>query len=477
MSNNESPSLAAAPDVVALFRRVIAHWPVVFATLALGALVTLRVVQVRRATFRSEAVIVYHAGVEKALGASGGPDDSIRTLGSRLKETLLAQKTLRGVIDEMHLYPDIVTAAGHAAAVEQMRRRVEIKSRSQDTFAIAFEGSDRDEAQKVCTRLADVLIADGARRAEADAHRTVAFLDAQMQQAEAELTAAERASSELFQAHPELAAGGGLGTEAILAQKAAEERRKQGRPAPPAARERPSPGAAPGAADRPPPIDPVLLAEHAQAKADVAAATKALAEVSQKYTDEHPAVIEARAALAAAQAALRRAQEAVAAALARESRPAETPADPYADPHPRPAAAAVAAPREPMAPVAPADKVALETQATQLSRTLSLVKGHHADLETRLYHARMVEIAAGAGLGAGLTVLDPAYRPSVPSNAPNRIVAGIGLLASLAVGVLLSAAWGLFLDDRLFSANEVEGVVAVPVLGAVPRSSRRRARA
>jgi hypothetical protein len=238
----------------------------------------------------------------------------------------------------------------------------------------------------------------------------------------------------------------------------------------------------------------VLLAAHAQAKADVAAATKTLAEVSQKYTDEHPAVIEARAALASAQAELRRAQEAVAAALAQESRPAETRADPYADPPPKPAAPMATAPRDPIAAVgrgsgaqpgspgeAPvvdrSDTVALETQASQLSRNLSLAKEHHAHLEAPLYRARMVEIAAGAGLGAGLTILDPAYRPSLPSNAPNRTVAGIGLLASLAAGVLLSAAWGLFLDDRLFSANEVEGVVPVPVLGAVPRSSRRRARA
>ena len=49
----------------------------------------------------------------------------------------------------------------------------------------------------------------------------------------------------------------------------------------------------------------------------------------------------------------------------------------------------------------------------------------------------------------------------------------MGLAASIVVGVVLSAAWGLFLDDRLFAASEIEGIVMVPVLGVVPREKRR----
>jgi capsular polysaccharide biosynthesis protein len=50
----------------------------------------------------------------------------------------------------------------------------------------------------------------------------------------------------------------------------------------------------------------------------------------------------------------------------------------------------------------------------------------------------------------------------------------IGLAASVVVGLVLSAAWGLFLDDRVFSPAEIEVIVMVPVLGAVPKERDKK---
>ncbi len=42
--------------------------------------------------------------------------------------------------------------------------------------------------------------------------------------------------------------------------------------------------------------------------------------------------------------------------------------------------------------------------------------------------------------------------------------------AALVVGVLLAAARGLLLDDRLFDASEVDSLGLVPLLGSVPKA-------
>lgn len=117
--------------------------------------------------------------------------------------------------------------------------------------------------------------------------------------------------------------------------------------------------------------------------------------------------------------------------------------------------------------------VTLEMEWSRLTRSLTLARAHQVELESKLYKFEMVASTAESGIGASISLVNPAYKPSGPSNAPNKIVVMMGLTASIAVGLVLSAAWGLFLDDRLFSPNEIEGIVMVPVLGVVPRDKRK----
>ena len=102
---------AAAPgatDLATLLRRVFAHWPVVIVTLLVGGLITLQVVRTRKPQFKSETVVFYREGIGKSVTGPTEDKDALRLLGTKLKETLLAQQTLRGIIDEFHLYPDTV---------------------------------------------------------------------------------------------------------------------------------------------------------------------------------------------------------------------------------------------------------------------------------------------------------------------------------------------------------------------------------
>jgi hypothetical protein len=470
--------------VGALIRRCLAHWPVIVVIMVLGAIITSQVVRTRKATYKSETVIFYREGIGKAISGPTDSQDTIRGLGQKLKETLLAQQSLRKLIDEFHLYPDIVQKSGYAEAVDQMRKKTDFKSRSQDTFAIAFEGQDRDQAQKVCARMADLLIAENAKRVQEDSKGTTEFLEAEKKRADEELDRVEREVSQFLQAHPEFAsAKDGLGTEILaLRNKAEEEEKKRNRPK--TGRLPPRSGSGiPGVSDAAAAaVDPVLLTARTQALTELAAAKKDYDEKSAHYTAQHPDVRSAAERKASAEAALRTAEAAIAMAAPKEEAPRPKKVvidDPYSDTAPKPVAANPPDPDDKPKPKAKADPeqgskiVTIETDWARLGRALALAKSHQADYESRLYRAEQAASVAEAGYASAIVVLDPAFKPSAPSNAPNRTVVVIGLVASIALGIVLSAAWGLFLDDRLFSPNEIEGSVMVPVLGVVPRDKRK----
>ena len=118
--------------------------------------------------------------------------------------------------------------------------------------------------------------------------------------------------------------------------------------------------------------------------------------------------------------------------------------------------------------------VSLEMEWARLSRVVAITRIRQSDLEQKLYRAEMVASTAESGHGTNIAILDPAYRPSGPSNAPNKTIVVLGLGVSIAVGLLLCAAWGLLLDDRVFASSEVEAAVMVPVLGVIPRPKTTR---
>src|SRR3954471_1362726 len=90
------------PTIGALLRRVGAHWHVALLVLTLGLGVTGIVVKNRKLSYRSETVIFYREGIQRAFIGEGG-GDPLKQLGAKLKEMLLSQSTLKVVIDECHL--------------------------------------------------------------------------------------------------------------------------------------------------------------------------------------------------------------------------------------------------------------------------------------------------------------------------------------------------------------------------------------
>ena len=65
---------------------------------------------------------------------------------------------------------------------------------------------------------------------------------------------------------------------------------------------------------------------------------------------------------------------------------------------------------------------------------------------------------------------EPARRPGAPSGTNPMLLRAAGVGAAFVVGLLLAAARGLLLDDRLFDASEVDSLGLVPLLGSVPKA-------
>jgi uncharacterized protein involved in exopolysaccharide biosynthesis len=487
-----------APDIGALVKRIFAHWQVVLVTLTLGGLITAQIVRTRKAYFKSETVISYREGIGASVTGAQPNPDAVKILGARLKEQLIAQQNLRRIIEEFHLYPELVSKGLMADAVDLMRKKTEFKSRSVETFAISFEGTKPEEAQKVAARMADILVTENNKRSAEETRGSSEFLEVEMKRVDEECERIEREESAFLRAHPEFQHGkDGIGIEARNKLQAEIDRQKKhsrgkGRlkPAANAPPGLPAP-AAPGAPAAPA-VDPVLITVRTSAAQELASAQKDLADKSARFTEAHPDVRAARERVASAQAALKRAEDALASAQPREEAPAapspgpaKTGDDPYADSSAKPAdTAAPTADDKDKEDARPkrADPdgeildVNLEMEWVRLERTLGLARTRQGDMEAKLYKAELFESTLESGYGSSISVLDPAFKPTTPSNMPNQIVLLIGLGASVAVGLLLSATWGMFLDDRLFSPGEVEASVMVPLLGFVPRDTRSRSK-
>ncbi len=497
-----APPAAGGPNVGAIIKRMIAHLPVALVVLVLGVSITMVLSRSRKPAYVSETVIYYREGISRVYVGVEGEGDVLKALPARLKETLLSRAHLEKIIKEFNLYPQIVAAEGYIAAVDRFRTKITFKPRSAETFLISFEGATAEESQEVTARLADVLIEDMGERKKAQAKTTTDYLEAEKKRADDDLAKREMELARFITSHPEFATENNaeLAGSAVRAEKIKQiadpeimaiERQQQRLRAAVAAKDAPAAGggAAAGGAAGPGP-DATLQNQKAAADNELAAAQKDLADKSEKLTDNHPDVKAAKYRVSAAQAKVRDATVALTAAVA-ALRPAP--------------AAAVAAQKAAGDDLYDAptgdDKTRLERELQKNERDLQLRKrgvkpdttandtanriieaetewktlnrerekarSRQGDIDQRLFKARANETSELGGYNAQVQVLDPAFLPTQSATMGKGKFIGIGIAVSLLVGLVLAAAWGMLLDDRVFVADDLQPFA--PVLVAVPK--------
>ena len=483
------PPPPAMPNIAVLARRVFASWPIIVITAVIGVPLSFKVVKTKVPLFKSEGTLLFRGGI------NGDPSpDVLKALGSRVKESAVASSTLKRVIDDLHLSRQATEKGDYEALIATLRPRIETKPKGADTFAVTFDASSPEEAQQFTQRLCEVMMEENMKSRQDRAKDSIDFLEAEKKRADDDLEKAEKSRTLFMSQHPDFAVDGKEGTTIRAEQKAdatATQRKKIAvsiargrRVAAASGATSPTPGAAAGA----PAVDPVLVAARNQARTEVAAARKQLAERSINLTAQHPDVRAATLHVAAAETALEQAEAAIAAAQPVEA-PAPTPvamagADPYEEPSKAPKTPVAAVDGEPTAekpranPRLSADgepiAVEIESEWSHITRDVAEARSRRQLLETRLFQAEIAANSEVSGYGSQMVMPEPAT-PASPAGGVNpKLLRVGGMVGALILGVLLAAVRGILFDDRLFDASEVDSLGLAPLLGSVPKAKEEK---
>lgn len=88
-----------------------------------------------------------------------------------IRQELLARPVLQRAVEELNLYPELVSKGGVDAAVERMRKDLEVKVEGQTAFELSFSYPDKEVAAKVANRLPEIYGAEVLKVRQAQATR------------------------------------------------------------------------------------------------------------------------------------------------------------------------------------------------------------------------------------------------------------------------------------------------------------------
>jgi Mrp family chromosome partitioning ATPase/uncharacterized protein involved in exopolysaccharide biosynthesis len=455
--------------VFRLFRRTVRFWGAGAAALAIGILATGATIRFRPKTYRSEAVLYYREGLQWNPNEAS----SSRRIGQRLRDILLARNQLTKVIAETNLYPNLVQADRMGEAVEEMLLATTFKVTEGDIFVVSFTGSSPEEAQRVTSTLADTLMEENARLRSGQAEVAQSFLESEKKRNEVELASKEAEYVGFLAKHPEFlpdqSQQGGVGSSLrprtkppqsdadLLALRREEQRLRSQLPA-----ARQESGARLES-------DPAPALEEAEAK--LKAAQRDLSERRARFTEEHPDVRSASAALQVAEEGYRRASEAArtSAAPVRQSEVEQQLAEVQREIATYRRRQPQEAPGEDSVGAAGASQraVALEAEWARLSRQVAEARERFQQLDSKQFMASMTLSTLTSGQAAQLVVIDPAFLPAKPIGMSSTRLLILGIILSLTSGIGISLVLGL-LDDRLHERDDVERLAIAPILVEIP---------
>jgi capsular polysaccharide biosynthesis protein len=468
-------------SVLAFLKRTANFWPTPVIALTVGIVAASVFLYLRKPTYRSETVILYSQGT----GGGDAAEQSAqpRSVTVRLKELLMSRRKLERVVAEFALYPDVRRAYGMADGVDELKKHIDFRAPGGDTFSIAFEGTSPSQAQRITTRLAQLVIDEdaGLRKKQASVARD--FLVSEKGKTETKLRGAEQELASFMAEHPRFALDATPLTTgaAIRASVASGTSRGTAIPASAAGFRHGSVGPRTAAseanvaqtASREIVRDP--NGEEARASAALAAARADLAEQLGRYTAAHPDV-------RAAGASVERAQGRLALLTTDSNSKAPATLSPVTNgtKPPEPARIAPKVPRPTAPPMVrngvaadprEGDVVVLETQWSRLTRGVTEARQRQDQVETQLFKADILASSESGGHGLQMTVIDPAFFPARAVPPGRTTLAAVFLALSLVLGVL-GALLRAFLDDRIYERRDAARFAEVLV--EVPRLSKHR---
>lgn len=483
MTAHEQTSRDQMDRFARLIRRAFRYTGVAVLIVAMGAAASVAFALSRAHGYESETTLLHRQLIPQGVVDDRHVRTSSQELAARYGELAVSRDTLGAVMEDLNILRDVAERHGEAAALEEMRERVDFADRGAGAFRISYVGDTPEEAERVTRRIADIVIEkdDALRRERRDA--THQFLEAEKEAAESILEEREEALAAFIADNPEFADelgpdepqgawtralrerfGGSLpvAADARLAALERQRDRIQDRiRAPDEARERQR-----ARAER----------QVDSAEAELDDAERELELLRGRYTDRHPRVALGERRVATAERRLREAEAALPPGPAEGEELAELYRE-LQEVEREIASRRAELEREDGADLAPEDEdqhwvVDLETEFAGHLRDLEEARDRVRGLEHRLFTAE-IQASSQAVASSELVVIDEAFEPAEPVGRSRRVIAAAGTM--LFGGLALVLVFGLVLfDDRIYGRGELDqlgvGAVTVEVPGADRRS-------
>jgi succinoglycan biosynthesis transport protein ExoP len=144
--------MTADQVVAALWRRkgLVAAMTLVLFALGAAFVVTLPSV------YKSTVVVRVEPSRPSRELVQNTVDDAIEQRLVTVRQQLMGRPILQKAIEEMNLYPEVVSKNGIDAAVERMRTDLEVRVEGEDAFELTYSYNDPQTATKVANRLPEL---------------------------------------------------------------------------------------------------------------------------------------------------------------------------------------------------------------------------------------------------------------------------------------------------------------------------------
>lgn len=493
--------------LLAFFQRSMRYWWLVAIIAVIGAvLVTLLAMKMPK-KYVSEATVFYNERINSSLLQGRDVMQQTKNLGNQYRGFILARQQLAKVISKLDLLPQVVAKDGVEAAVEEMKKLVTFRVLGTNMFHIKFQAPDPEQAQAVTAMLIEILISEDRRIRRESANATKNFLVEQKAKHSLELEKATRALAMFLEEHPEFAESSAAPGQQLSGAGIRSSKDPKAQDVIPGAatmdprllvleRQRKRLKTRLEAPDDPGSRKPVDSPERQQALEDVRRAERDLdaakRDLESKLTQLQPAHPDVRRAQSRVNEAERRVKRAK--ADVPPAGPAAAPIDRGAlekdlDKVDKLIAATKAQIRaekkgrgaEEPEEVEGADTgdnwvVKLETEYVRLDREVNEARRRVSDADGKLNSAEITSEQQMADDSAVLTIIDPANRPAKSQGKPAIFLILAGTFVFIVLGSVLALALAL-VDDRIYTAGDLESLGIAPVMVVIPRAAtKRRAR-
>lgn len=366
-----------------------------------------------------------------------------------VRQELLARPVLQKAIEEMNLYPDIVSEKGMEAAVAQMRRDLTVRVEGETAFELTYANRDPQVAAQVANRLPDIFSSETLKIRQAQAARATELFNEEMAQLGTAVTAWERKIAQFKVDHlgelPEQMEMNMRGLERVshLMQTKSEELRV-------AEARRSDLARARNAVD----------SEAGRLEAAENGLTRALVNARTQWTEDHPEIKRLQNELDGMTAKRKEAEGRLWAERAERTRVAQLIESIQREIVDLQKQAEVYQQRLNNTP-------RWTHELAVMNRDYEIARTKYQSVVSRKVEAEIAQELEAKSAKSLFNVISPAGVPAIPAR-PDRVTGLlISLLVALGLGILTGAVLEMR-DDSLRDGSEVRERLTLPVLAVVP---------